>query len=89
MLDATNDYETFVETFEGVAFRGFPGSALQVISTIGALGGQRRNDQHGRPPRMTGRPGLGPFLLGFEGRGALAFFITKLRPTSRHVPEVP
>ena len=31
-LDATNDYETFVETFEGVADRGV--EALQVVSTI-------------------------------------------------------
>ena len=32
VLDATNDYETFVETFEGLAFRGI--EALQVQSTI-------------------------------------------------------
>jgi hypothetical protein len=31
-LDATNDYETFVETFESVAFRGI--DAYQVQSTI-------------------------------------------------------
>jgi hypothetical protein len=33
-LDATNDYETFIETFEGLAFRGFSGGALQVVSTL-------------------------------------------------------
>lgn len=38
-LDATNDYETFVETFEGVAFRGFSSGAFQMVSTTGALGG--------------------------------------------------
>jgi hypothetical protein len=31
-LDSTNDYETFIETFEGVAFRGF--EALQVVSAV-------------------------------------------------------
>jgi hypothetical protein len=36
-LDATNDYECFVETFEGVAFRGI--QAYQVISTIAPSGG--------------------------------------------------
>ena len=36
-LDATNDYETFVETFEGVAFRGL--EAYQVQSTILPTGG--------------------------------------------------
>jgi hypothetical protein len=29
-LDATNDYETFVETFEGIAFRGFANAAVNV-----------------------------------------------------------
>ncbi len=33
-LDAKNDYETFVETFEGIAFRGFNLGALQVVSTL-------------------------------------------------------
>lgn len=37
-LDATNDYETFVETFEGLAYRGFASGALQLISTISATG---------------------------------------------------
>ncbi len=36
-LDATNDYETFVETFEGVAFRGL--EAYQVQSSILPNGG--------------------------------------------------
>ncbi len=33
-LDATNDYETFVETFEGIANRGFAGGLLQIVSTL-------------------------------------------------------
>lgn len=33
-LDATNDYETFVETFENVANRSFTGGVVQVISTL-------------------------------------------------------
>lgn len=33
-LDSTNDYETFVEIFEGLAFRGFSAGALQVVSTL-------------------------------------------------------
>jgi hypothetical protein len=37
-LDATNDYETFVETFEGIAFRGFTHGALQFVSEWVALG---------------------------------------------------
>lgn len=32
-LDATNDYETFVEPFENVANRSFSGGVLQVVST--------------------------------------------------------
>jgi hypothetical protein len=36
-LDATNDYETFVETFEGIAFRGV--ECYQVQSTIKPNGG--------------------------------------------------
>jgi hypothetical protein len=36
-LDATNDYETFVETFESVAFRGL--EAYQVQSTLKPTGG--------------------------------------------------
>jgi len=37
-LDATNDYETFVETFENVAFRGFASGAIQYVSTLPAIG---------------------------------------------------
>jgi hypothetical protein len=37
-LDATNDFETFVEPFEGLAFRGFATGALQLVSTTGANG---------------------------------------------------
>ncbi len=33
-LDATNDYETFVETFEGIADRGFTASALQIVTAL-------------------------------------------------------
>ena len=36
VLDATNDYETFVETFEGVAFRGL--EAYQVQSVVQPTG---------------------------------------------------
>jgi hypothetical protein len=36
-LDATNDYETFVETFEGAAFRGI--EAIQVQSMVQPSGG--------------------------------------------------
>ena len=32
-LDATNDYETFVEPFENVANRSFSGGVLQIVST--------------------------------------------------------
>jgi hypothetical protein len=34
VLDATNDYETFVETFENVADRGFTGSVVQGLSAL-------------------------------------------------------
>ena len=37
ILDATNDYETFVEPFEGIAFRGV--EVYQVQSTILPTGG--------------------------------------------------
>ena len=37
-LDATNDYETFVETFETVAFRGFANGAIQYVATLCANG---------------------------------------------------
>jgi hypothetical protein len=37
-LDATNDYETFVETFEGLADRGFANSALQLVTELCANG---------------------------------------------------
>ncbi len=33
-LDATNDFECFYETFEGLAARGFVNSVLQVVSTL-------------------------------------------------------
>ena len=36
MLDATNDYETFLEVFEGIAFRGL--EALKVVTTTSATG---------------------------------------------------
>jgi len=32
VLDGTNDYQTFVESFEGIAFRGF--ESLEIISSI-------------------------------------------------------
>lgn len=38
-LDAVNDYETFVEPFEGIAFRGFTGGALQLETSLCASGG--------------------------------------------------
>lgn len=31
-LDSTNDYQTFVEQFEGIAFRGF--ESLEIVSTV-------------------------------------------------------
>jgi hypothetical protein len=37
-LDATNDYETFMETFEGLAYRGFSGGALQIVSELAVNG---------------------------------------------------
>jgi hypothetical protein len=37
-LDAVNDYETFVETFEGLAFRGYAGSVWQLVTTLCANG---------------------------------------------------
>ena len=37
LLDATNDYETFIETFEGWAYRGFTGGS-QVITLPLSLG---------------------------------------------------
>ena len=40
-LDETNDYETFIETFEGLAFRGFSGGALQVVFTFSTTGCSR------------------------------------------------
>lgn len=39
LLDATNDFETFVEVFETLAFRGFSGGALQLNTTLCASGG--------------------------------------------------
>jgi hypothetical protein len=38
-LDATNDYETFVETFEGIADRGFTNSAIQFVTFLANTGG--------------------------------------------------
>ncbi len=38
LLDATNDYELFSEVFETVAYRGFTGGAIQLISTLCANG---------------------------------------------------
>jgi hypothetical protein len=39
LLDATNDYECFVEVFETLAFRGFGGGAIQFVSALCANGG--------------------------------------------------
>lgn len=38
-LDATNDYETFVETFEGLAFRGFSNGCWELNANLCANGG--------------------------------------------------
>lgn len=38
-LDATNDYELFVEVFEGIAYRGFASGAYQMVSSLCASGG--------------------------------------------------
>ena len=38
-LDATNDYETFEETFEGVAHRSFATGVWQILSSVKATGG--------------------------------------------------
>jgi hypothetical protein len=38
VLDATNDFELFVEPFEQLAFRGFTGAAIQYVSTLCANG---------------------------------------------------
>lgn len=48
-LDSTNDYETFVEQFESVAFRGFTGGALQLVSSLcadGSTAGTRSTEGH-------------------------------------------
>lgn len=37
-LDATNDFETFIETFEGIANRGFLKGVIQFVSTLCANG---------------------------------------------------
>jgi hypothetical protein len=37
-LDATNDYETFVETFEGIAPRGFKNGVLQLVTEVEPTG---------------------------------------------------
>jgi UDP-N-acetylenolpyruvoylglucosamine reductase len=38
-LDATNDYETFVEVFLGIANRGYANSIIQVLTTLCPFGG--------------------------------------------------
>ena len=38
VLDAVNDFELFLETFENVAFRGFTGALTQFVSTLCANG---------------------------------------------------
>jgi hypothetical protein len=38
-LDATNDYETFVEVFESIAFRGYAKGCVQFVSTLCPSGG--------------------------------------------------
>ncbi|MGO9974403.1 MAG: major capsid protein [Solirubrobacteraceae bacterium] len=38
LLDSTNDFETFTEIFETLAYRGFSGGAVQIISTLCANG---------------------------------------------------
>jgi hypothetical protein len=38
-LDATNDFETFIETFEGIAWRGFKNGALQFVTELCPSGG--------------------------------------------------
>lgn len=38
-LDATNDFELLVEPFEGIAFRGFAGGVLEMVSMLCANGG--------------------------------------------------
>ena len=37
-LDATNDFEEFVETFETIAYRGFTSGAVQIVSSLCANG---------------------------------------------------
>lgn len=50
-LDATNDYESFIEVFEGIAKRGYTGSVLQFVSTFEATGtGAAPLDMKGKPP---------------------------------------
>jgi hypothetical protein len=39
VLDSTNDAEMFLEPFEGLAFRGFTGAAIQFVSSLCANGG--------------------------------------------------
>lgn len=39
LLDATNDWEAFSEVFETVAFRGWPGAAIQLTTSLCASGG--------------------------------------------------
>jgi hypothetical protein len=49
-LDATNDYETFVETFEGIANRSFAGGVVQFVSSLCA------NGQSGAAATVSGCP---------------------------------
>jgi hypothetical protein len=49
-LDATNDYETFVETFEGLADRGFSKSVVQYVTELCA------NGQSGATATISGCP---------------------------------
>jgi hypothetical protein len=50
-LDATNDYETFVEVFEGIAKRGYANAALQVVSAVESTGAAALGvDMKGKPP---------------------------------------
>lgn len=46
-LDATNDYETFVEPFEGIAARTFTGGVLQFITTICGVGSSAASATYG------------------------------------------
>jgi hypothetical protein len=50
-LDATNDYETFVETFEGIAKRTYANGALQMVTSLESTGaGALSISTAGKPP---------------------------------------